>query len=108
MSFSPHRGEKKKNQDTQYLLMNPRKKQEGKTSESAQRKSNPDVTSCALDVGGLPIIAHIASSLAGHDVSILDQAGRAIFFANPNPLTHRWPMRWATAIRSCVSPTTRQ
>jgi hypothetical protein len=31
---------------------------------------------------------------------ILDQAGRAIFIANPSPLTHRWPMRCATAIKS--------
>jgi hypothetical protein len=44
---------------------------------------------CSLDVAGLLTIAHAASSLAGHDVSILSQMGRAIFFANPNPLTHR-------------------
>jgi hypothetical protein len=43
----------------------------------------------SLDVGSLLTVAHAASSLSGHDVSILDQTGRAIFFANPNPLTHR-------------------
>lgn len=62
-------------------------------SESTQCKSTPDVTRCAPDPGGLPVIGHTASSLAGHDASILDQAGRAIFFAKPNPLTHRWPIR---------------
>jgi hypothetical protein len=43
--------------------------------ESLQNKPSPDVIHTALDIVGLPISAHTACSLAGHNVSILDQAG---------------------------------
>jgi hypothetical protein len=43
--------------------------------ESLQNKPSPDVMHTALDIVGLPIIAHAASSLAGYNVSIFDQAG---------------------------------
>jgi hypothetical protein len=43
--------------------------------ESLQNKPSPGVIHTALDIVGLRIIAHAASSLAGRNVSILDQAG---------------------------------
>jgi hypothetical protein len=43
--------------------------------ESPQNKPSPDVIHNALDIVGLQIIAHAASSPADHNVSIFDQAG---------------------------------